>query len=177
MDLSQYKTYIHKGYIAVYIPDHPMAWKGSGLVYAHRLIMEEKLGRPIFPSEHVHHKNENPKDNRIENLEIVSASQHAKIHHEFIKPAPCEHCGDMFKPYARRLRFCSVACYSSHRVINNKPSKDDLVILLGKEPVSKISKSIGVSDQTIKNWCKKYGIDVKTTSIFSHTYKRGLAQK
>ena len=42
--------------------------------------MEKELGRKLTPQEHVHHKNENPKDNRIENLEILSKSEHIKIH-------------------------------------------------------------------------------------------------
>lgn len=35
-----------------------------------RLVMEEYLGRPLEDNEWVYHKNRNPSDDRIENLEI-----------------------------------------------------------------------------------------------------------
>lgn len=46
----------------------------------HRYIMEQYLGRKLSRSEVVHHKNGDKRDNRIENLEIMSLSDHAKSH-------------------------------------------------------------------------------------------------
>jgi HNH endonuclease len=48
--------------------------------FIHRWVMEEHLGRELTPDEHVHHINEDPNDNRLENLMIVSKSEHGKIH-------------------------------------------------------------------------------------------------
>jgi hypothetical protein len=64
------------GYIALHLPNHPMANK-SGNVYEHRLVMAEHLGRWLSAEESVHHKNGNRKDNRLSNLELWSKAQPA----------------------------------------------------------------------------------------------------
>lgn len=67
------------GYIGVYYPDHPDANK-DGYVMKHRLIMEQKIGRRLKNNEVVHHKNHNRSDNRIDNLELMTASEHMSMH-------------------------------------------------------------------------------------------------
>lgn len=64
------------GYIVLYLPNHPLANK-TGVVYEHRLVMSEYLGRYLAPYENIHHKNGNRADNRIENLELWSKAQPA----------------------------------------------------------------------------------------------------
>jgi hypothetical protein len=59
------------GYLLVWAPEHPEA-NSFNRVQEHRLVMEEHLGRYLFPDETVHHKNGIRDDNRLENLELWS---------------------------------------------------------------------------------------------------------
>lgn len=59
---------------------HPRATKGGQYVFEHILVMEKKIGRYVQPGEVVHHINHNRKDNRIENLQLMTASEHSRLH-------------------------------------------------------------------------------------------------
>lgn len=59
--------------------DHPMA-TASGYVLEYRLVMAEKLGRPLTTDELVHHIDGDPTNNHPDNLALVSRSQHMRIH-------------------------------------------------------------------------------------------------
>jgi uncharacterized protein (DUF1330 family) len=66
------------GYKMVKTDNHPFAYKGY--VREHRLVVEKHLGRFLNKDEEVHHRNGNKLDNRIENLVVLSPSEHAKEH-------------------------------------------------------------------------------------------------
>ena len=72
-------TFIHHGYIYVLKPEHPYPTQNQ-YVKRSRLVMEESLGRYLESHEQVHHKNKIRNDDRIENLELTSLSQHNRIH-------------------------------------------------------------------------------------------------
>ena len=48
--------------------------------HEHRIVAEQKIGRPLAPGEIVHHIDGNKKNNTPENLEVMTQSEHVKLH-------------------------------------------------------------------------------------------------
>lgn len=67
------------GYIKVYSPDHPHSSK-DGYVMKHILVMERIIGRHLEKEEVVHHINHVKDDNRPENLQLMTNSEHMALH-------------------------------------------------------------------------------------------------
>ena len=67
------------GYLKKYSPTAKLTKHGRR-VYVHRKVMEDYLGWKLKPNEVIHHINHNKTDNRIENLQILTRSEHIKIH-------------------------------------------------------------------------------------------------
>lgn len=67
-------------YLVAYIHDHPHADK-RGRIYLHRAIMENHLGRMLARTELVHHKDRDPRNNEVDNLEVMSVLEHNVEHH------------------------------------------------------------------------------------------------
>jgi HNH endonuclease len=71
-----------RGYIRILKPDHHFT-NNLGYVYEHRLIWEEYYNCCLLPVGMIHHINGIKDDNRIENLQLMSRSDHGK--HEAIE--------------------------------------------------------------------------------------------
>lgn len=66
------------GYVRVYVPGHPVA-NADGYALEHRLVVYD-AGLEIPDGYHVHHRNGDKTDNRIENLEVIEAGDHSRHH-------------------------------------------------------------------------------------------------
>lgn len=72
------------GYVEIYKPNHPQA-SVRGYVYEHRLVMEKHLGRLLKNDEVVHHIDFDKTNNKISNLQLMSNSEHIKLHAQLDK--------------------------------------------------------------------------------------------
>ena len=67
------------GYVELRIAGDPLL--GTRRIYEHRYLVSHSLGRKLLRTEIVHHINENPSDNSLENLKLLpSQAAHRKIH-------------------------------------------------------------------------------------------------
>lgn len=75
---SRYVTPL--GYVLVSAPSgHPFARKDN-LIFEHRFVMEQQLGRYLEPHEVVHHKDGNRENNAPSNLEVLTRKRHPTAH-------------------------------------------------------------------------------------------------
>lgn len=93
------------GYVMVRVTHHPNS--RNGFILEHRLIMEKVLGRYLNSDEVVHHINNDPSDNRPENLLVMTVGEHSKMHRNRLGSVPsagrsksveleCLSCGNSF---------------------------------------------------------------------------------
>lgn len=67
------------GYIGIYFPDHPKS-NAEGFIMEHVLVMECLIGRWLEDNEVVHHINGKRDDNKKENLQLMTKTEHTSYH-------------------------------------------------------------------------------------------------
>ena len=106
---------VQDGYVSVHIPTLPepeamMARQmrpKEAYILEHRLSMAMKIGRPLKPTELVHHINGDKMDNRPENLAIAERSKHSQEHRLIEKELAT------LREMNRRLTFLLLMCLRS----------------------------------------------------------------
>lgn len=121
------------GYIRIYMPEHPLSDE-SGRILEHRYVAEKYLAKDdelievdnkkvLNPNLDVHHIDKNKLNNNVDNLKILTRSDHAKIHqgekhknNSVIKI--CQSCGNEYSVIKSRentSKFCSKECANNYR--------------------------------------------------------------
>lgn len=158
-----YKYFIDK--------EHPLASKPDGIVLYHRHVFSLKIGRWILGSEEVHHVDENPLNNDPDNLEILSKSEHARLHRNtqyFTKP--CKYCNkDVSYTVCSKLSvtYCSDNCKHKDSIKDKSLTKEILNELIPKYSWTALGEMFGYTDNGIKKRAKVLGCDI-TKGKFSH---------
>lgn len=117
------------GYWLLKVPEDYLGKRysqGSVYAYEHRIIAEQNIGRLLVDGEVIDHINGDKTDQRIENLQILTPSEHAKKTFRELRekrgPLPpnteCSWCGNQFRtsPYkltSNRWLFCCRPCQHS----------------------------------------------------------------
>ena len=112
--------------------------------HEHRAVMEAHLGRRLLSRELVHHKNGNKADNRLENLEVMSLSDHTRHH--------------VTKEQIEKIAFCDKAHGEEHvRAKLNEKQVLEIVARRAKdEGLESIAKDYPVSYIAIANICNGF---------------------
>lgn len=147
------------GYLQVNL-SHNGIWKKKSV---HRLVAETFLGKQ--PNMEVNHKDGNKQNNCVENLEWVTHSENIKhainnglLKHSRIKEErECLNCSK--KHY--NSSFCSEECCRTYKA-KNIPQKQEIYDMMNYfKSFTEVSRKYGVSDVTIKRWCKHHGLPCK----------------
>lgn len=85
---------------------------------------------------------------------LIKSSTRNQINH-------CANCGKTISYSAIRC----VECSNKARRIVERPSKEQLFVDICSKPIISVAEQYGVSDNTIRKWCRHYGLPYKRTDI------------
>ena len=120
-----------RGYKIINIPILAVYPFKKGKRYHHHYVWELANNKPVEKGYCVHHKDHNPLNNNIENLEYMKISEHNKLyrklptgknHHSYIEGTPrigteyiCEFCKKRRERTRYNQKCCSLKCASKKR--------------------------------------------------------------
>ena len=140
------KKIVKKGdYKYAVVHNHPNAIK-FGYVLLHRVIMENHIGRLLLKDEIIHHKDGNKNNNDISNLEILSKSNHTKLHASKVGRQmallKCPNCNIIFERQKNQTHFFKGTDFSiCSRKCNGELSRKRELSKISKEEIIRLKKN------------------------------------
>lgn len=165
-ELIKMKWRVDKTLGYVYTIDKTIDYSDKvGKVYQHIYVMAEHIGRNLEQNECVHHIDRNRANNNLDNLMLMTKSDHLALHARedrghVPEDRECPRCKSIFNSSIKSLQvYCSNQCYIDTPRTRFEVSADELRTLVWKYPTTVVAKMFGVSDVAIAKRCKLYGID------------------
>ncbi len=160
------------GYLQFRDHSHPLAY-GDGSIYYHRHLASIKIGRWLYSSEHVHHIDENKLNNSLENLKVLTASEHSKLHNpqtdfghddRTLESYTCVNCTGEFHPLraSKTKQYCSQDCFKAATVKDKEITKELLDSLIPITSWKDLGKMFNYSDVGIRKRAKALGCNIPT---------------
>lgn len=138
--------------------------KVAGKTYSLHKYVWEQVNGEVPPGYVVHHINHEKRDNRIENLMLMTHAEHSAHHNDLHeRERLCDVCGEHYEPPAKhrgRSRTCSQACFrelmsQQRRALNGmrkiEPGDREIIrlrIAAGERRVD-LAREYGVSPATM----------------------------
>ena len=124
------------------------------------------------------HINGHNHDNRLENLRWVCPNcnqqletTNGKNRKKLYKKNFCIDCGKEIDFRSTRCKNCASkkTGLEQPRKVEDRPSRDELKVLIRENSMTKIGNLYGVSDNTIRKWCKAYNLPHKVHEIKNYS--------
>ena len=125
-------------------------------LYVHRLVYSNFCGE-IPEGFEVHHINYDSSKNHLSNLALVTRKENVMWNYVVNREPrinPCPVCSMPMSPKANKCQTCH--SFTTRKV--ERPTKEELILLIQENTWRDIGKSFGVSDNAVRKWAKNYNI-------------------
>lgn len=164
---------------------------GRSNLYVHRLVYRNFVG--VIPKGmEINHIDHDKSNNSLENLELVTHSENLikmRQHYgNYVRPR-CKNCGR--KIYFDDSAFCTKCLpkgsngkrirteKEKKRAIQSRkverPSREKLEQLIMTTSFAEIGRLHGVTDNSVRKWCKQYELPYRKKDIEQHKREKGIS--
>lgn len=84
----------------------------------------------------------------------------------------CVVCNNAFISIKRKAKYCSPKCKSVLSRKVNRPDKESLEKMVWEKPLEHLAKDFGITSNSIRKWCRGYGISFPTRGYWNKLYAK-----